>query len=592
MSIAPSSPNIVWMLVDSVRAYRTDADVRGKLPVFERFGSQSVEFATCVTTAPSTIMSITAMMTGLPSYFLARNYRDFRFDAGRYACLTQLLKQRGYTCHAFLRGAETRLKFKNLLDAVPKRYWPSHLGSASKWRNEDLNAVLECVLKEGVPQPAFLFFHYNPQTSREDGELLVDAEVSARVEEALERLNEAGFTRDNTIFVLCSDHGFPDPSTGLTTEWEVKHRLTHDLVLTDDNILIPLCISYPGCTPRRISTPVSSLDLFPTLAELTGVGNGSDLSEGIDGTSLVPLMETADPAAYSRKFFRCDARLMLQTGRATAIRSAQWKYIRYHDAYRIPMGDSPTSEGEVLIDLVADPGERVNVLRGAAPTGDTAAVLSAFREEMDRGERRALALQVDYMLARQHARLAKRFGSGKGANAPRVLLLFEPGTAAFSSIGIEAVRRAFPSATIEVAVGEEDQVELERGVAAVHRFRVEGDRLSFGDGSLTSRGNRTDTGLTLIFVQEPSMQVARRLIRAARSLPGRSKIVVDCNFNSYNAQGLFLYRIRTALERVPEIIREPRLALPSFKAGVGLIRRTVQRKFGRHEGWREVDGHE
>lgn len=162
MTISHPHPNIVWLLVDSIRTYRTDADVRGKLPVMERFGADSVEFTTCVTTAPSTIMSVTAMMTGLPAYFLARNYDRFRFDHRHHACLSDVLKQHGYASYAFLRGPETRLKFKSLLDLVPRRFWPGYLRHASKWRNEDLNALLQRVLAEPVPRSVFLFFHYNP----------------------------------------------------------------------------------------------------------------------------------------------------------------------------------------------------------------------------------------------------------------------------------------------------------------------------------------------------------------------------------------------------------------------------------------------
>ena len=84
-------PNVVWILVDSIRTYPTDQDLRGKLPVMDQFGKESIEFANCVTTAPSTIMSITAMMTGLPAYFLARNYDDFRFDNRLYTSLTSAL---------------------------------------------------------------------------------------------------------------------------------------------------------------------------------------------------------------------------------------------------------------------------------------------------------------------------------------------------------------------------------------------------------------------------------------------------------------------------------------------------------------------
>ena len=146
--------NIVWLLVDSIRNYPgEDGDIRGKLPFMERFGRESVEFTTCVTTAPSTIMSITAMMTGLPAYFLARNYDDFRFDGGYRHCLSAILKEHGYSSWAFLRGMETREKFKNLLHPVPRTYWPKGLRHGAKWRNADLDRLLDRVLDQCTVPP-------------------------------------------------------------------------------------------------------------------------------------------------------------------------------------------------------------------------------------------------------------------------------------------------------------------------------------------------------------------------------------------------------------------------------------------------------
>ena len=149
-------PNVVWLLVDSIRTYRGNKDNRGRLPFMDRFGRDSVEFKTCVTTAPSTIMSVTAMMTGLPAYFLARNYDHFRFDNRYYHSLAGVLKKHGYSSYAFLRGPETREKFKNLLDPVPRKYWPADLRHGNKWRNADLNRLLDRVLKTRISQPALM----------------------------------------------------------------------------------------------------------------------------------------------------------------------------------------------------------------------------------------------------------------------------------------------------------------------------------------------------------------------------------------------------------------------------------------------------
>ncbi|GAJ05184.1 unnamed protein product, partial [marine sediment metagenome] len=251
----------VWILVDSVRSYHTDEDDRGKLPMMDRFGEHSVEFLNVVTSAPSTIMSISAMMASLPSYFVARNYDDFLFDSDFLLCFDSIVKENGYFTMAFFRHPHPREKFRNLLSPVPRKFWEPHLKHRDVWNNQDLRAVINNVLDSGVPAPAFLFTHF---TCR------LDPNTSDIVEATLQDFLDAGFAYDNTIFVLCSDHGYPDPSRGFTPEGLKRQDLTHDLILTDDNIKIPLYIRYPGCEPKKIETTVSSLDIVPTVLDYLG----------------------------------------------------------------------------------------------------------------------------------------------------------------------------------------------------------------------------------------------------------------------------------------------------------------------------------
>ena len=70
--------NIVWIFVDSVRRYHSTDD-RSRLEIMDKFSASSIEFTEVVTSAPSTVMSISAMMTGIHSFVLGTNYNDFRF---------------------------------------------------------------------------------------------------------------------------------------------------------------------------------------------------------------------------------------------------------------------------------------------------------------------------------------------------------------------------------------------------------------------------------------------------------------------------------------------------------------------------------
>jgi iduronate 2-sulfatase len=109
----------------------------------------------------------------------------------------------------------------------------------------------------------------------------MDAQVG-RVLSALDRLGLA----DSTTLVFTSDHGY------LTGE----HGLWQKQSLFEPSARVPLLIVAPGVARPGsvVRTPVSQVDLYPTLCDLAGVTPPANLQ----GESLVPLLK--DPAAPSR----------------------------------------------------------------------------------------------------------------------------------------------------------------------------------------------------------------------------------------------------------------------------------------------------
>jgi arylsulfatase A-like enzyme len=113
----------------------------------------------------------------------------------------------------------------------------------------------------------------------------VDAQIG-KVIEALDRLGLA----DNTVIVLWGDHGFHLGDLGVWTKhtnYEQANR-------------IPLIIVAPGVAAAGGATaqPASSVDVFPTLAELADllVENGHARFELVDALRLgpVPVLEFVD----------------------------------------------------------------------------------------------------------------------------------------------------------------------------------------------------------------------------------------------------------------------------------------------------------
>jgi len=69
-----------------------------------------------------------------------------------------------------------------------------------------------------------------------------------------------------------------------------ERGLWYKMSFFDGSARIPLMISGPGLGEGRIDTPVSALDLVPTLADLAGIALDEDAVR-LDGESLLPLAE-------------------------------------------------------------------------------------------------------------------------------------------------------------------------------------------------------------------------------------------------------------------------------------------------------------
>lgn len=91
---------------------------------------------------------------------------------------------------------------------------------------------------------------------------------------------------DSTIVVLWGDHG-----------WHLgEHGVWGKHTLFEESLRSPLIIAAPGMSQPGQSTPsmVESIDLFPTLCELTGV----DVPAFVHGVSLKPLLDDPDESGH------------------------------------------------------------------------------------------------------------------------------------------------------------------------------------------------------------------------------------------------------------------------------------------------------
>ena len=388
--------NVVWIMVDSVRRYHTTGDDRSRLDVMDDFAHQGVEFLNCVTSAPSTIMSVSASMTSMPACHLGRNYDDFQFDNGYFATLPSILKEHGWeTKRSFIMHREVREKLRQF-ELVPKKYWPSDFSHRKWWCNDDINRLIHNTLekdKANQVMPAFWFVDYNCRK---------DDHISDIVDNTITSLQSAGFTEDNTIFVLCSDHGYPDPSRGITPEYLKKKRLSHDVFMTDDNIMIPLIFKYPGCEKgKKVHQTISTLDLLPTILDILEINPGEQISRKFHGKSLLPLLNGEETASYEDRKIRSDARFIYQPGRLTALRGDKYKYVLHHD------------DKEEEFNFVGENKfEEPSVLDSNDP--EVKQAFEAFKEAYEKSEKEAFEAQQSYAAYLLYNRILKQLNGKAG----------------------------------------------------------------------------------------------------------------------------------------------------------------------------------
>ena len=84
--------HIFWILIDSARNYESNEDDRGLPSSVSEFSKESIFFKNTVTSAPSTIQSISSMMTSVPSFYLSRSYNNYVGVSDSFDYFPQILK--------------------------------------------------------------------------------------------------------------------------------------------------------------------------------------------------------------------------------------------------------------------------------------------------------------------------------------------------------------------------------------------------------------------------------------------------------------------------------------------------------------------
>lgn len=229
----------------------------------------------------------------------------------------------------------------------PRSYYPPFfkpeqdpMGFASNYKEEYLTDVLtsgaEKFISEYDKEEPFMLsmWYYNvhgPFVGRKDwlekykaeglkGDYAEYAAMVSVMDESVGRVRKAleqkGIS-ENTVVILLSDQG------GKFTNAPLSGGKIGN-TLGEGGARVPFIVNYPGVTKAgsTTSTPVQSLDLYPTLVE---IASGKECTDSqISGKSILPLLKGEKMAPRNMFFFRS------YEDQYTAIISGDWKLVKYH----------------------------------------------------------------------------------------------------------------------------------------------------------------------------------------------------------------------------------------------------------------------
>ncbi len=370
---------VVLVTIDTLRADR--CGVFGRTPTLtpnlDALAAEGFAFENAWSSAPLTVPAHATIMTGRypPLHGVRTNSPMLRLPARSardFVTLAEAMRGSGRTTAAFTSASCLRADRPGLdagfdyYDEVPAAK-PGSLLESERRGDHTVDAALAWL--RGNDEPYFLWVHlwdphhpYDAPVPFGAGRSHVsdakgyDGEV-AFVDHCLGRLI-AGVretTGADVVFCVTSDHGEALGDHG---------EPSHGFLLQESTLHVPLVVAAPtlGLPARRVSEPVTTQDVAPTLLSLAGV----PVPEGMSSRVLVDLRPGTVTPLYAESLYGHDAFMWAQ---AFTLRRGPLKIVDYGE--------------EILVfDLAKDPGEKSPVVHrpDAVPPGEVAVALEALHE--------------------------------------------------------------------------------------------------------------------------------------------------------------------------------------------------------------------
>lgn len=407
---AAPKPNIIFILIDDLG--RNDLGCYGskfyRTPNLDRLATQGMKFSDAYAACPVCSPTRASIMTGkyparlhltdwlpgrgdLPPQRLARPVINQQLPLAEVT-IAERLKAAGYvTAHVgkWHLGGEGFEPQKQGFDiniagdhtGTPMSYFAPFGGKAKdgEYLTDRLTTEAEKIIEANKDKPFFLYFaHYAvhtplrakadyiakyPQVTNKAGQQ-TNAIYAAMIESMdesvgriLKQLDDLKLA-DNTYVFFTSDNGGLATLEGQSTPATINSPLREGKgYLYEGGIRVPLLARGPGIKPGSTATnAMSSVDYFPTILELAGLGAppsgpasaGSETGAPvIDGVSLVPLLNGGTNAP--RPLFWHYPHYSNQGGKpGGAIRDGDFKLIEFYETGRVELFDLKGGENRNL----------------------------------------------------------------------------------------------------------------------------------------------------------------------------------------------------------------------------------------------------
>jgi hypothetical protein len=299
-SISPKNPILILLVMDSLRADVVAEERKAnRLRHLNRLARESVSFTQARSPGAGTKHSMGSIFTG--RYAARLRWRKDKLVAGGDR-LGELLHKKGFhTVHisaypSIAQGSGVLGTFDREVVAKPR---PGQEYALSQ-------EVLPLGLKEiesAKDEPLFLYMHWldahypydsvgGPGPSKMEGYIREMGECDRKLGELRDALERMGVW-DRVVLVVTADHGEGFGDHGV---------FAHGKGLYESILRVPLIIRVPGVAPAVIDTPVSGIDIGPTLLDLASRSTpGEFLGESLVGFLRGGRPELGRPIAAALK---------------------------------------------------------------------------------------------------------------------------------------------------------------------------------------------------------------------------------------------------------------------------------------------------